>query len=75
MTDSVTLLLQQIAAAKELPAGYLRCEQRAGDVIYVPQQWWHSTLNIQESVGLAQQMGARRGLFEVHMGGHFAKDR
>lgn len=42
----------------------MRCEQRAGDLIYVPQQWWHATLNVQESVGFAQQLGGRRGLFE-----------
>ena len=34
------------------------------DLIYVPQQWWHATLNVQESVGFAQQLGGRRGLFE-----------
>eukprot|EP01043_Picozoa_sp_COSAG02_P063388 COSAG02_NODE_8972_length_2377_cov_2.300702_1_plen_624_part_00 len=45
----------------------LTCDQQAGDVMYVPQQWWHSTLCLQESIGLAQQLGGRRGFFQLQM--------
>ena len=45
---------------------HVLCVQ-AGDVLYVPQQWWHSTLCLQESIGLAQQLGGRRGFFQLQM--------
>ena len=45
----------------------LTCDQQAGDVLYVPQQWWHATLCLQESIGLAQQLGGRRGFFQLQM--------
>ena len=54
----------QAPPVEERDERVMRCEQRAGDLIYVPQQWWHATLNVQESVGFAQQLGGRRGLFE-----------
>ena len=53
--------------AAERDAQILSCDQQAGDVIYVPQQWWHATLSLGETVGLAQQMGGRRGLFQLQM--------
>jgi hypothetical protein len=31
------------------------CEQRAGDVIVLPDLWGHVTLNLQTSVGVAQE--------------------
>lgn len=31
----------------------LRCEQRGGDVIYVPSAWSHAVLNTRTSVGYA----------------------
>lgn len=31
----------------------LYCVQRAGDVLFVPAGWGHSTLNLQESIGVA----------------------
>ena len=31
----------------------LYCVQRAGDVMFVPQGWGHSTLNLRESIGVA----------------------
>jgi hypothetical protein len=33
----------------------LECTQRAGDVVYVPRQYGHATLNTQESIGVAQE--------------------
>lgn len=31
----------------------LYCVQRAGDVLFVPQGWGHSTMNLRESIGIA----------------------
>jgi hypothetical protein len=33
----------------------LECTQMAGDVVYVPRQYGHATLNTQESIGVAQE--------------------
>lgn len=33
----------------------LECTQYSGDVIYVPSLWGHSTLNIQQSIGVAHE--------------------
>ena len=57
----------QAPPVEERDERVMRCEQRAGDLIYVPQQWWHATLSLGETVGLAQQMGGRRGLFQLQM--------
>lgn len=32
-----------------------RCEQRAGDVLVLPDLWGHLTYNLQTSVGFAQE--------------------
>ena len=33
----------------------LQCTQRAGDMIYVPSMWGHSTFNTQQSIGVAHE--------------------
>jgi hypothetical protein len=33
----------------------LECEQRAGDVLFLPDKWGHATLNVQTSIGLAYE--------------------
>ena len=38
----------------------LRCEQRAGDVVIVPDLWGHATLNRQPSIGWASETAADR---------------
>ena len=37
----------------------LKCLQRTGDVIFVPDQWAHQVLNLEESVGFAAEVGER----------------
>jgi len=39
----------------DLPASKrpMECEQRAGDIIFVPSLWGHGVINLEESVGLA----------------------
>eukprot|EP01051_Picozoa_sp_SAG22_P010327 SAG22_NODE_923_length_6484_cov_4.127800_2_plen_636_part_00 len=54
------------------PAGrtphLLECVQRQDDVLFVPDRWWHATLTLQESIGVAQQLGDRQaGIFEANM--------
>ena len=34
----------------------LECEQRAGQLIYIPEGWWHATLNVVETIGIARQL-------------------
>lgn len=33
----------------------LTCTQRAGDIMFVPTLWSHSTLNIRQSIGVAHE--------------------
>jgi oxalate decarboxylase/phosphoglucose isomerase-like protein (cupin superfamily) len=33
----------------------LRCEQHAGDILFVPDGWSHMTLNQAESIGYASE--------------------
>jgi len=41
------------------------CTQKAGDVVYIPPNWWHSTMNLSPSVAVGG-MGASKGLhYEV----------
>ena len=42
----------------------LRCEQRAGDVLYLPDFWGHAVLNLQPSVGIATEFASPRMQFE-----------
>jgi len=36
------------------PGGVLECTQQPGDVIFVPEGWWHATLNLGEVLAVAQ---------------------
>lgn len=40
----------------------LECEQRAGDVLFVPHLWGHGTVNLEESVGVAFPFALRQGV-------------
>ena len=40
----------------------LECEQRAGDVLFVPRLWGHGTVNLGEAVGVAIPFALRHGL-------------
>merc|ERR1712019_290738 len=40
------------------------CVQEAGDVLYVPNQWAHATINVEESIGVAYQF-TMRGITEL----------
>mmetsp|Transcript_34625 Transcript_34625/g.78457 ORF Transcript_34625/g.78457 Transcript_34625/m.78457 type:complete len:252 (-) Transcript_34625:592-1347(-) len=51
----------------ELPSGTvpfaLECVQQGGDILLVPAQWGHATLNIETSVGMAIEFWHRSGMF------------
>ena len=34
----------------------LECTQHAGQMIYVPEGWWHATVNVVETMGVARQL-------------------
>ena len=34
----------------------LQCTQQAGDIVFVPKNWGHATLNIRQSIGLAYEL-------------------
>ena len=40
----------------------LECEQRAGDVLFVPRLWGHGTLNLGETLGVAMPFALRHGV-------------
>ena len=44
--------------AEEADVLGLRCVQEAGDLLYVPSNWGHTTLNLRASVGFAQECNA-----------------
>lgn len=38
---------------------FWECEQRAGDVLYVPCEWGHAVLNVEDTIGLAVEFKYR----------------
>ena len=47
--------LMTAAAQDEKAARMETCATAAGDVMYVPEKWWHATLNLEETVALPFQ--------------------
>eukprot|EP01087_Luapelamoeba_hula_P020468 TRINITY_DN698_c0_g1_i3.p1 TRINITY_DN698_c0_g1~~TRINITY_DN698_c0_g1_i3.p1 ORF type:complete len:697 (-),score=118.00 TRINITY_DN698_c0_g1_i3:17-2107(-) len=55
--DPVKWYLHHYPAASTNPNIYLRpieCIQEAGDLIYVPSNWWHAVFNIEEAIAVTQ---------------------
>jgi ribosomal protein L16 Arg81 hydroxylase len=44
---------------------HLRCEQHAGDVLYVPDMWGHAVLNTRETIGYAMEVESPIGQFNT----------
>ena len=40
----------------------LECEQRPGDVLFVPRLWGHGTVNLGETIGVAMPFALRHGV-------------
>jgi len=47
----VTTLYPQIKANPGLPQP-LECIQEAGDLIFIPEGWFHATINLEETIGV-----------------------
>eukprot|EP00956_Cyclotella_meneghiniana_P003833 scaffold4616_cov29-Cyclotella_meneghiniana.AAC.2 len=42
-----------------LPSNAMACIQNAGEVMYLPKDWWHATCGLEEwNVGVGEQLGA-----------------
>ena len=68
-TTAATAGATAAAAAAVVPPP-LRCEQRAGDVLIVPEVWGHATRNLEPSLGWATEISFDRsyegGFSETH---------
>ena len=38
------------------------CEQEGGDLMYVPTDWMHGVANVQDSIGIAVEIGINKQL-------------
>ena len=59
------------AVAQLLEQGFrhlFECDQEPGDLLFVPSGWWHSILNLMDTVSIAVQVGAPTSWGE-HFGG------
>ena len=54
-----TWVQSDLAALEEQGVPVLRCVQRAGEALFVPRRWAHAVLNLQDSVGVAQEFTLR----------------
>ena len=51
-----------VGGAEAVGGRALRCTQRAGDVLVVPETWGHATVNVQPSVGWATEVHFDRNI-------------
>ena len=51
-----------VGGAEAVGGRALRCTQRAGDVLVVPETWGHATVNLQPSVGWATEVHFDRNI-------------
>jgi len=45
------------------------CVQQPGEVLFVPQYWYHAVLNVSDCVGIAVEMGIHQELFRHQLAG------
>jgi hypothetical protein len=45
------------------------CVQRPGEVLFVPQYWYHAVLNVSDCVGIAVELGSNQRLSQPLLGG------
>ncbi|KAL7133646.1 hypothetical protein ABFS83_12G156200 [Erythranthe nasuta] len=52
-------------ATKSLKKRPVECVCKAGEVIFVPNGWWHLVINLEDSVAITQNFVSRRNLLNV----------
>ena len=58
--DQLDQLRNSSGALDELvEAAPFECVQEAGDALYVPTNWGHATINVEESIGIAHEFHVR----------------
>lgn len=50
----------------------LECLQRPGDLVFIPNGWWHQVLNLEDCIGVTQNVVSRNNLNNVV---HFLKHK
>ncbi|KAM3339800.1 F-box protein isoform X1 [Capsicum galapagoense] len=52
-------------ATKNLKKRPIECVCKAGEVIFVPNGWWHLVINLEDSIAITQNFVSRRNLLNV----------
>ncbi|CAO2827158.1 unnamed protein product [Amaranthus hypochondriacus] len=52
-------------ATKDWKKRPIECVCKAGDVVFVPNGWWHLVINLEESIAITQNYVSRRNLLNV----------
>ncbi|XP_078436842.1 transferring glycosyl group transferase [Wolffia australiana] len=53
------------AACQDCPRRPVECVCRTGEVVFVPNGWWHLVLNLEDSIAITQNYVSRRNLLNV----------
>ncbi|CAL9115102.1 unnamed protein product [Musa textilis] len=53
------------AACRKWKKRPVECVCRAGEVVFVPNGWWHLVVNLEDSIAITQNYVSRRNLFNV----------
>ncbi|XP_042017280.1 F-box protein At5g06550-like [Salvia splendens] len=53
------------SAMKSWEKSPIECICKAGEVIFVPNGWWHLVINLEDSVAITQNFASRRNLLNV----------
>eukprot|EP00050_Salpingoeca_kvevrii_P013581 m.29581 g.29581 ORF g.29581 m.29581 type:complete len:509 (-) comp5111_c0_seq2:77-1603(-) len=75
VTSPVALLewfTQFYAETKHTPVKPVECVVEAGEVIFVPSGWWHTVVNLEESIAITQNYVSSQNLARV---GAFLRDK
>ncbi|CAA6662823.1 unnamed protein product [Spirodela intermedia] len=52
-------------ACRDWPKRPVECVCRAGEIVFVPNGWWHLVINLEDSVAITQNYVSRRNLLNV----------
>jgi len=51
---------------EKTPVKPIECNLNAGELMFIPSAWWHSVLNLEESVAITQNYVSKRNLKNVY---------